>query len=153
MKNATRDSIRICPECAAENSPFSDNCWLCQCPLTGDVEIVTAEIVGENRPNPILDRTFAVLTGLVGLLIVIVGIGIAADEPSLGVLYVLVVTPPLLGAFVRVKREMRRRRYVGWGERLATLIVSFALMYGLLMALGVAALVAFFIYCVIALST
>lgn len=152
MIHSASSNAKYCPDCGAENNPFADACWLCQRDLARESEIVEAELVTTHARNPLVERIFAVLTGLVAIVVVLVGIGVASEEPWLVLVYGILITPPLVGTFVRLKRQQQRQGHVGWGERLLTLIASFALMYAFLMVLGAAAMVAFFIYCVIALN-
>jgi hypothetical protein len=114
--------------------------------------VVTAEVVPEPTFTP-GDTIFAVAAAVLALVIVLVGVGAALTEPGLAIMMAIVVAPALVATAVRIQHQKVRRGYVGWGERLATFLVSASLVFALLSLLGVALVIAMIVFCFVALAT
>ena len=142
---------KFCVECGAENWPYAPNCWLCKRDLGNVDTIVTAELV---RPpvSTTANTFFALVCGLLAVVLVLIGIGLFLEEPGSAVGYMIFVVPPLIATIVRTVIKQQRTGYVGWGERLATFVVSGVAFFGILLMLVFAAIVALFIICLMALA-
>jgi hypothetical protein len=118
---------------------------LCHRELANEAEIVMAEIVPEQTPLAPSQILFAVLTALIGILVIMIGVGVARDAYLL-IPYTLIVG---FGLAITSLHEVRARasgRQVGWGERLLTFIISAHAVAAVLGVILVAAVVAFVIF-------
>jgi hypothetical protein len=134
-----------CPDCHAEVAADAVRCWLCHRKLVNDAEIVMAQIVPERTPLAPSQTLFAVLTALVGALVVVIGVGVARDAYLL-IPYTLIVGFALAITSLHEVRARSAGRQVGWGERLLTFIISAHAVMAVLGVLLVAAVIAFVIF-------
>jgi hypothetical protein len=151
--NATaNETEKICPECGAENLNLATRCWLCQRDLGEVPVIVVAEVVSES-PDFARNGSLPAWTSiaLAGALFA-VGLGATvAFGPGAGILLVVVGVPAYLATLTRL-RKIAARRSVTVVDQIITFLVSTLSVLGILLLMGVAAFVAFFMYCLIALS-
>lgn len=158
--NQPHDSVRICPECGADNLAFATSCWMCYRDIRNETPIIEAVAVDSSPKAAVAQRPsyapgewfFRIATFLVLVLLVLVGIGLATEEVGLVIVYALLVTPPLLGALFRIRRRAKQG-HVSWGEKFATLLMSGAIMIGILGVLWIAALGALVAFCFVAIAT
>lgn len=139
-------AILCCPDCRAENPGQAMSCWLCHRQLRSSPEVILAELVPERTAVAPAQRLLAGLTALIGVVVILLGIGIAREEPFLLIPYTIVVG---LGLAITSLHEVRVRasgRPVGWGERLLTFIISVNAVLAVLAVIAVAAVVAFVIF-------
>jgi hypothetical protein len=142
--------MHVCPQCGAAQSVADRPCWLCG-GKTVPEDAVTAEIV-EPRPSFVSEAVFAALSGLMGGVLVIMGIGLWLQEPALGIGFAVLALPALVATLVRGAVRRSRGQPVTWAQRLATFAVALSITLGVLSLLVVAAVVALFIACLHALS-
>ena len=92
---------------------------------------------------------FAVLTLLTTLLVALIGFGLG--EMSLGFLpwFAVIVIPALIATTVRVGRRRMQGKQVSWWEALLTVVISGAIVHGMLGVVAIAALAAVFIMCLV----
>jgi hypothetical protein len=147
-------TMKVCPHCGAAVAADAAKCWLCYGPLGGRREVVMAEAVtaeavkpAVRRPSPLTEGFFLVLTLVCLLLIVLVGIGIAQDDPGLLIPYLIFLSPALLATVSRALISHSRGNRVTAMEVFLTFLVSASATILLVMVLFFAAIVAFFIYC------
>lgn len=140
-----------CPHCGAECDARASRCWLCYGHVADRNEVVDAELVEPPRDFP-GDAFFAVMSAVLAVLLLAVAVGAAFSQPGLLVLMAIVVVPALMAVFVRSQRKQRLQGRVGWGERLATFLVSASLMIGILGLVAVGLLVTLFVFCIIAIT-
>jgi hypothetical protein len=145
---ADRD-IKSCPDCGAENALSWQTCWMCQADLRSNAPpVVVARLAEPPAPRFAPTATFfGVLTLLTTLLVVLVGF--ALGEMSLGYLpfFALIAIPALLATTVRVGRRRMQGKQVSWMEAVLTLVISGAIVHGVLVLIVLAILVALFIMC------
>ena len=142
------ETARLCPACGAEYAAGASHCWLCHANLN-DVPIVVAELIAAPQ-SPVWKLSevfFAVLSALTALLIVLIGIGVFVEEAVLGVIYVILVLPPLTVTLARTYRKTHSGAGISWAERFATFVVSSVVMAGVLGILAIAALACLIIMC------
>jgi hypothetical protein len=137
----------VCPHCRAENPPHHKLCWLCHAPLTWGQEVVTAELVQKARPLPLADAFFWILTAGCLLVLVLVGIGIAQEDPAMLILYAIVLAPALIATLARSMLSLSRRKSVSGMEVFFTLLLSASVTVLVVVVLFIAVIVAFFAYC------
>ncbi len=139
-----------CAECGAENMLPAARCWLCYKPLPMGAGMVVAEVVPERtttRKSPISQWVFGIMTGAVVLLVVLIGMGIAIDQPPQAIVYLVIVLPGLVATGVSMRKSLVASGQVSWQRSFSTLILSFSITMAVLVVLVVAAFVAFFLYC------
>jgi len=95
----TQTTTLPCPKCGAENNPFASECWICQQPIGPD-EPVWGELIEAEAIEP--QRRIAETLGLIAFCLVIVtlavvGLGLATIGVGISAVYVLGITPALLG--------------------------------------------------------
>lgn len=142
------DVARVCPQCGAQYYPDAGKCWLCHADLS-DEPLVVAQLIAP-PPSPVWKLSevfFASLSALTALLVVLIGIGIFAQEATLGVIYVILVLPPLTVTVARTYRKTQSGAGISWAERFATFLVSSVVMMGVLGILAVAAVACLIIMC------
>jgi 4-amino-4-deoxy-L-arabinose transferase-like glycosyltransferase len=144
--------LATCRECRAANATTARRCWLCHADLTKPPPPPATHLP---PPLPVADVgpwTFSLSTLFLLVTLLALGMGIFALAPGLGVLYAVLVAPPLFATSIVGVR--RRRRGQAWGgkEKAATAALSVAGTLAGLSLLIVAAVVAFFIYCIVAIS-
>jgi len=135
---------------------------MCRGDLTKTAEIVMAEVISAaspQKPHPAQkpewapsEIFFAILTAFVAFVLVLLGIGIAANGPEPLIPYAIIVIPAFLITAVRLGIKRARGKPIGWGERLATFLISAAVVVSVITVLIAAAIVAFCIYCFSALA-
>ncbi|MEQ8789898.1 MAG: hypothetical protein RIC55_26625 [Pirellulaceae bacterium] len=154
MSESTVLDLKTCPSCGADCDARDARCWLCHADVTpGGGEIVDAVVVQQSPHYAPTETLFAVMAGILAVLIVLVGIGSALSEPGMTVLLLIVVVPALVATLVRIQARKGRVGHVGWGEKLATFVISASITVGLLGMLGVAAIVALVAFCFYTLAT
>jgi len=141
--------LKPCPHCGADCDARDKRCWLCHADVTENAgEIVDAVVVPEAPPHYApTDTLFAVMAGILAVLIVLVGIGSAVSEPGLTVMLLIVVVPALIATLVRIQARKGRVGYVSWGEKLATFLISASITVGILGLLGIACIIALIVFC------
>lgn len=140
----------VCPHCGAQYAAGAAKCWLCNADLS-DAPVLVAELVSAPPGEPAWSLTeafFAGLSALTALLVVLLGIGLFAQQPGLGVIYVILVIPPLTVTAARTFRKTRSGAGISWAERLATFVISSVVMLGVLGMLAIAAVACLIIYCI-----
>ena len=111
-----------------------------------------AEAVGAPGPRDGLERLSAAATLLVAILVVLIAIGLAVDQPGMLIPYGIVIVPALAATVIRATVRRGRGAQVGWGEKLLTFIVSAGIVIFTLCLLAAAALAALVAYCFVELG-
>lgn len=145
-----------CLDCGANNVNTSQRCWLCGKELALEPELID-QALRTAYQSPLATSVQGAEEGLGGLItslvlvavIVLLGLGIAADEPGMLVPYFLVVVPAFAGMHVAVSRYRAKGRPLGAVGRVVAFFVSIAVVFGLLALLAVAAVAALFLYCLV----
>ena len=160
MSSSDFESVRICPDCGADNAAAALRCWMCYLDIRDEHPVVEAQLATPstaapvNKPPPfaLSELFFRLATVCVLVMLVLVGIGVATEEAGLGIVYVIMVTPPLLGTLLRVRKRRSKVGNVTWSEKFMTLMVSGAIMLGVIGLLWIAAIVALLAFCFVALA-
>lgn len=152
-------SVAHCAACGAENFAYAKSCWMCHTPLTARSatsapEIVMAELVPDtpSRMGP-AEWLYAAIFAIILVMLGLMGIGIAIDEPAMLIGYFILIGPAIIATLVRVTRKQSTGQRVGWGERLLTFLLSGVLTLALVAVLAIAAFLVFFVYCIYAITT
>ncbi len=114
--------------------------------------MVVAELARPPEFSETAEWIFRGVTALLALLAGLVILGASLESPAAGVTLAIMLLLPLSATLLRVQLQRQRYGRVSWGEKLATFILSTAVMLALLVLLAVAAFVAFFIWCLIEIS-
>ena len=125
-----------CEHCGAANGPNRTHCWLCHEPLRGASGSVTKAPVA-----PVSSFSLASLFLVVTLISVC--LGVATVAPGLIVPLVIVVTL----ALIRTVAATSRHKSVGEGRDVLQKVSSFFVSVGVVLLVGLAALIAFNIAC------
>lgn len=151
--------VRICPECEAENSALAERCWLCYRPLTDESDIILAEFVPDKPPpksgvRSTTETVFATLTGAVLVLVLIMVIGAARDEPGMASLVALAAVPAILITLVTMairhsagKKISWQSTFIAFAGTLTGVLAAFVIAMFLAFLMVIAAIVAFFEAC------
>jgi hypothetical protein len=135
--------VDICPSCGAERWQDSGKCWLCgglrDNPYAIQPNAVRAADQVRQSATERWDRIVAYL--LIGL-VVLVGVGIAIDEPWALTGYAFLLIPGVLGATRARQRQKRQGKTGFFGSRTAailrggvTIVVTYILLVGALLIL------------------
>jgi hypothetical protein len=142
-----------CPHCGADNAAETKHCWLCRCGLAvppvreraGAVRAELATSPPKFVPSPVsfsLAAIFAVVT------LAAVGFGLARIEPGFGIAFGVIAVPAFIITAVRTRREQNLKgRKVGLVESVLTFLVSSAAVFGIVMLIQIAIVIALFIAC------
>jgi hypothetical protein len=148
MSGSPFQTAVLCPQCGTDNPSHAKTCWLCRASLAGAQEVVTAELVARQRPSPLSETFFLILTLGCVVLLVIVGIGLAQQDVGLLIPYVILIAPPILATVSRSMISAKRGQHVGAMEVFLTFMVSASVTALIVMILVGASFIALFIYCV-----
>jgi hypothetical protein len=143
----------MCDECGANNSLQAGRCWLCGRELPLVPEVVADQLAAAYRSpsaEPFADDPASSITSLMVVVVVLlIGGSIALEEVGLAIAYFIIAAPALLGMFIAQSKFAAKGQPLGPLGRIAAFFVSAAAAFALLTALGIAAAVAFFIYCLV----
>jgi hypothetical protein len=144
--------LAVCPECGAALPLADAKCWLCGRPNVAGSWSKSRPAAA--RPTGLeVAATITLSTLLVSVAAVMMFSGLVGDAPGLAILFAAVVTPGLLATWLASKRARAKGESLAWYSKLAAFMISTAITVGMLGVLCVAAFVAFFIWCLFALST
>lgn len=144
MKNAADDGLNTCPHCGANRYASASRCWMCYSDLGKEPEFFMAEVVAEPPRQSLSEAFFATLTIMAIGFVVVVGIGVAMQEPMQAAVYAAVAAVPLTACAVRLQNKKCREGSLRWSERFVTLMLSAVVSYGIFILLILAVnLVAF----------
>ncbi|MFO0869741.1 MAG: hypothetical protein U0935_12485 [Pirellulales bacterium] len=137
-----------CPHCGAHLQPQMVRCWLCfaAIPSTPPAQ-VPVELARPPEFSQLGERIFQGLSILVAGLVLLILLGTFLQEPAAGVTLTMLLFVPLSATVLRLYLQKQRYGRVSWAERLATFLVSTALLVMVLGVLVVAAFIAFFVWC------
>ena len=141
-------SLVICPQCRADNP--AHNCWLCHAPLAGAAEVVTAELVNAPHRIPLSEMFFLALTVLCLFALVLVGIGIAEQDPGMLVGYFILLAPALIATLAKTLSAKAHGKPVTASQVFLTFLLSASITVAVVVVLMAAAIVALFAYCLYA---
>lgn len=161
--NQPTESVKSCPECGADNVHFANHCWMCGGDLK-DVPIL-AVLAAEAKPDPGAagkpawareDSTGLMLVGALAALVLLVGIGVYANEPTLVIPYAIVASPALLATFIRATRKKIQNKPMGVLETVGMFLLSFLISgvvaAGIAIVLVAVAIVGLIAFCFAELS-
>ena len=126
---------------------------MCYSDLGRQPEIVLAEVVAEPPRQSLSEWFFAILTILAIGFVIVVGIGVALQEPIQGLVFAVIVAVPLAAVAVQLQNKKAKQGGISWAERFATLMLTAAVTMGILGGLAVAGVVALIAVCFVALSS
>jgi hypothetical protein len=141
---------RHCPHCGTDNPPNNQACWLCHGSLSSTPE-VTAELAQRPSSISLTEGFFAGLLVACGVLVVLVGIGIAQEDQGMFFLYLIVVTPVALATgchWLIARARGKRASAVGmFVTFIVSGLVATAVAVLIVAAIVVAAVVALLQFC------
>ncbi len=148
-------TLRVCPECEAENTARAERCWLCYRPLDKRAEVVLAEFVPDKLPaRSGSEGVFAALTAAAGVLVLVMIAGASQQEPGLAGLVAVAAIPALLASVVTMairystgKPFSWRSVFVTFTATLTGVMLTFVVALVLAFLLMVAMIVALFEAC------
>ena len=138
----------VCPDCKAELKDDAVACWLCY-------RVVSHEEMRSAEPPVELNSAGhdALMTLLAVFVVLVVAVGVWDFAPGLGGLLLVIVAPALIVASVRIRRRAQTSGPLSTGQKVAQFAVSAALVLTVVCVLTFAAFIAFFVFCLIALSS
>jgi hypothetical protein len=150
----------VCQRCGATNPPQAVKCWLCERrdnpnpfadPLLAPVDSSTAVVQTGAQ-----SRVQLVFLGLLGLCIaaaVLIGVGIAVQEPGLLIPYAIVIGPAFLATGVRAALMIGRKEQPKPSTLFLTFLWSGVFTALVLVLIVMASVIAFFLWCFHMLTT
>lgn len=137
----------LCSQCGASNSWESSKCWVCRAPLTWDADASVAVAKAPSIAPAPKDRPIDLLAPallVVGVVATIVGL--AKESPGLAILLALVFAPGLLFTLASAGVRKHQGKPMSFGDKLVRFLFSVAMTVGILVVLGVVAIVAFIVW-------
>lgn len=144
-----------CLRCGASNPPHAAKCWLCERNDTKNPYAVQSHLQSNAPPQRgsslsaqgRVEVVFASL--LIGALIlaIIVGVGIAAQDPGLLIPYLIVIAPPIMATSVRALVSVSQHKKPSAYALFMTFLWSGLFTILALVLLVVATVVALFVWC------
>ena len=140
-------NIRHCPACGANCEMGHKFCWLCSAPL-GEVDSTQAknpfaarEIPESSQPGAtgVFDSVFLLLAGTCLALAVLVGVGLAIEEPGTLIPYLIIVGPAFAIPGVRALWRSGRGKPIKGGKLFVDMIFTFVMTLGIVAILILAA--------------
>jgi len=131
-----------CPECGEVAIAGKNKCWLCGAALGARAGHAQQRLGTSSAVAGALQSDTQVLVVLV-ILTVLVCVGLMFEQPGIGILLAIVATPALVRTAVATARQRERGRPVTVGDSLLAFLGSL----GVVVAVGTAAVVAFFATC------
>jgi hypothetical protein len=130
----------FCPHCQAENPTGAARCWICQQPL----EAAGPEHAAAPAANPATPkRTFHLNSLMLVIALVAVFLGVWRAAWGLAILFALVALP----ASLRTWGILAERRALNQPLRIEEKIFAFLGSLGVVLAIGLAACIAFYATC------
>lgn len=130
-----------CPECGAELATGQARCWLCERKLSeaeSGNPYASPQPAGEN-----VDFQFSLASLFLIMTLVAVGTGLFLVAPGFGVLFAVLCVPALVRTIVAAKQQRRAGAPLTIGDKTGVFVMSFFIM----VAIGIAASVAFGVAC------
>jgi hypothetical protein len=140
-----------CPKCGAQSWDETYQCWLCR---ERSLAVNTrgpppaAQPWQRAEPGALAQALTGTSTMFLFLAAILVGIGLTALLPILGIAFGLFVLIPLVSATI-MRRRGHAKAAMNWRQRVSNFFLSFTVVVAILMALGIAGIVAFFVNCVV----
>lgn len=154
MNERAYDNMVICPQCGAGSFTPASQCWMCFAGLINPPDIVMAEVVeGAAAAEPSWAPSewfFANSTAVLGVVLVVVGIGLASQGWGAAIAYALIIGPAFLATAIRTKVRQGHGHEVSLIERLATFLISGTIMVGVVTLVSLLIIVAIIVSLVIA---
>lgn len=145
MDTVSRSTELLCPQCGASNSWESSKCWVCRAPLVWDANVSSTAI--KVAPPAPKSRTMELLgPALLVVGVVATMIGLAKESPGLAILVALVFAPGLLFTLASAGWRRHQGRAMSAGDKFVRFLFSVAMTVGILVVLGVVAIVAFIVW-------
>ncbi len=148
----------VCKRCGALCDPGRKRCWMCQAdarylqqvdqnPFAASLPAEEPPVVPATPTSSKYDPIFTVL--LIGCLIVaiLIGIGMAAEDPGALVGYLILIGPAFVVTGVRGLWQYGTTGAMQPGRLLVNLFVSFAVTVAIIAVLAVAAIALLFFLC------
>jgi hypothetical protein len=150
----------VCQRCGATNPPSATKCWLCEGGGTANPYAVPASLkpagsapgAVESAPSSRVEsrtqKVFSVLLGTAVVLALVVGVGLAVQEPGMLVPYLIVITPPFLATGGRALASVAKNEKPKASTLFLTFVWSGLFTAMALALLVVASVIAVFLWCI-----
>ncbi len=145
-----------CSRCGSMNPPHATACWLCGPNNTSQASESSAILIpdpqflndpGIRRNQSLAQALSAVLLVVCVVLTILVGVGLAAQEPGSLVPYAIFVGPAYLATGVRALYKTSHGERPTAASLLMTFLMSGVFTFMAVILLAVASFVAFFVWC------
>lgn len=129
---STAKDFSPCPRCTARMSPSQAACWRCGWSLqwAARIEADTGRDANGGSDKAASDRPRGIRFGLEGLFLSVAVVAVVASliraMPGLGVLFSVLLAPPLVRTWLVLGRRRELGRAIGIGERIGLFLGSFA---------------------------
>lgn len=138
-------SVVHCPDCGAAVAPQARTCWLCGMAIGHHDVLIDAELLAPPPPPEPLRMTFSISGLLTVTTLAALCLGVGLIWPGLGIGLAIVILPALVRTWVITAgaRSVQPKPE----ERLAALMSSLAISFVTIVAVSIAAIVAFYGSC------
>lgn len=153
----------VCQKCGTTNPPHAARCWLCDGtgktnpyaaspPMLQPIDKAGAKPSLLVKPNERVEMVFTFLVGGTVALALLVGVGLAAQDPGLLVPYVIILGPAFLVTGVRAAYTITKQEQLRASSLFWTFLWSGLFTVAVLGVLVMASIIALFLWCVHALG-
>ncbi len=141
------EAVLTCPQCGADSVPFAKHCWMCGADLQNAPKR-NIPIAGQAKPTWAAgESTALIVVAILCAVVLLVGLGIAANEPGLVIPYAIFAGPALLATLIRATRKRVQGKPMGIAESIGTFLVSGMIVFGILVLLVIALIIGLIAYC------
>lgn len=146
---------KACSICGAVGAKDAQQCWMCgqnphSNPYAGPAPVQEFTQPAEAKSK--LEPLFRVLLGICVVVVVLIGIGLAVQDPGALLGFAILVLPAFLITGVRALWQVHREGKTSAGSLLVSLLTSFAVTIGIFMVLIAAGIILLFVMCLTLLS-
>ncbi len=145
----------ICSRCGTTNPSYATQCWLCSTDrMQSTVGAPQLIPVDQYIADPAIARSqkrtqtiCATLLAVCVVLTILIGIGIASDEPGGLIAYGIIIGPAYLATGVRALRGVATNETQDASKLLLTFVLSGTFTVMAIFFLAIASFIAFFVWC------
>ena len=142
-----------CPDCGAGNPKFERRCWLCRrlldggnAPAAGGATLERSDLWPPQDVSS-TDNVLLVTLAIGVIIYAIVCFGVSREAPGIAIALAVIGVAPITATAVTAFRARQEGRLIRLGEVVLRMITGVAVVLGLIGAAGLAAVIAFCMWC------
>ncbi len=170
MNEAGPLEMVACNDCGASNPLHATRCWLCGRQFGPPSPPILTGAPHDISPPPLPTGTSPFAEGAIAIesqrgaltitlssificiTLIAVGLGLSQIEPGLAIWYAIIVGPAYVATAITTFTRRAKGRPMSRGEQLTVFGIATAITLVAIPCLAVAALAAFFVYCLVAMG-